>query len=334
MIYSDLFYSNLEKENSDDFVEEKTKYYNNIILPFYKNKGDSLQFIGQADIPISCRFFRHSNPIAKVVLLTGYNESYLKYAEFIRDLYNLNVSVYCYDHRGQGFSGALPNQNNRGFIDSFTYLVEDLTSVFNMALEDQNKNTPIYLISHSMGGAIAAQALCEKKINPVHALLNAPMFEVSLTPWSILELPIYFLAKCIAFFGKDKVYGFGQGDCIPFLDFNTNDVTHSKYRFFIWRKHISEIEKLQLGGVTFGWLIQSIQASRKIRIRGEDNSIPVTILQAEEDTIVAKRGQDLFVKSCLNAKLVVMGHAKHEIFMEIDFIRNKALDIIKNMIVR
>ena len=334
MIYSELFFKELEKENSDEFVQDKTKKYNDNILSFYKTIGETTTFLGKEDIPISCRFFRHSNPVAKVLLATGYNESYLKYAEFIQNLYELNISVYCYDHRGQGFSGRFLNQNKRGYIDYFPYLVDDLCTVFNMVTNDQDNKIPIFVFGHSLGGAVLANALCEKKINPAAAILASPMLELMLTPWHFLESSIYAIAKMASFFGSKQSYVFGQKDCIPFLPFDTNDVTHSKYRFFNWRRHVFEIPEMQLGGPTFGWLSQAISASRKIRNSGANNVTPTIILQGEEDTVVRNSAQDTFIKSCPVAQKVVCGHARHEILMEIDFIRNKALDVIKNIILK
>lgn len=334
MIYSDLFFQELEKENAEEVVQERIKNYNEHILPFYQSKGETEQFFGKEDVPISCRFFRHPQPVAKVLIVTGYNESYLKYAEFIKNLYELNVSVYCYDHRGQGHSGRFLNQNKRGFIDFFPNLVEDLSVFFQKVVADQNKNTPVFVLGHSTGGCVIATALCDKKINPAATILCAPMFEVMLTPWHFLEAPIYAIANMYSIFGLEKSYAFGQKDCIPFLPFDTNDVTHSKARFFIWRKHIFEIPEMQLGGPTFAWIKQAVSASRKIRNRGEDNLIPMTILQAEEDTVVRNSAQDLFANSCSAAQIVVCGHARHEILMEVDFIRNKALDVIKNIILK
>lgn len=332
MNYTNLFLKELEKENSEEFIQEKMDDYNYYILPFYKKNGKIEQFSGRAGIPISCRIFRHPLPAAKLILVTGYNESYLKYAEFIKNLYELNISVYCYDHRGQGYSGRFNHQNKRGYIDYFPYLVDDFCTFYQKANADGNKQMPLFVFGHSMGGAVVTHALCDKKINPVTAILSAPLFELPLTPFPILELPIQYLAQTCSLLGLEKSYAFGQKDCLPFLPFESNDVTHSKYRFFTWRKHIAEISQMQLGGVTFGWLAQATPATRKIRKRCVENQIPMVILQAEEDTVVNNRAHDLFVNSCSVAKKVVCEGARHEILMEIDFIRNKALDVIKNTI--
>ncbi|MES2615706.1 MAG: alpha/beta fold hydrolase [Bdellovibrionota bacterium] len=331
--YSELFLKSLEKENSEEFVQERIRNYQNNIYPFFKNKGEVSRFFGQGTIPISCCFFRHPNPVAKILLATGYNESYLKYAELIQNLYDMRVSVYCYDHRGQGYSGRFLNQNKRGYVDFFPNLVDDLCTVFRMMGADNNTRIPCFLLGHSMGAAVIASALCSRKINPAAAILSAPMFEVMLTPWHVLEGAIFCLAKVASTLGFAKSYAFGQKNCTPFLPFDTNDVTHSKSRFFTWRKHISEIEEMQLGGPTFGWLNQAISASRKLRYRGSQIVIPTTILQAQDDTVVRNSAQDIFIGSNSMLKKVVCEHSRHEILMEVDSIRSQALNVIKRIVV-
>jgi alpha-beta hydrolase superfamily lysophospholipase len=47
------------------------------------------------------------NPEAKsvIILVTGLSESFLKYAELIRSLYERGHFIFTYDHQSQGLSG-------------------------------------------------------------------------------------------------------------------------------------------------------------------------------------------------------------------------------------
>lgn len=322
----------MEKENSEKSVEKNLLRYNQIIIPFYKVKGISEQFIGVGEIPIACRTFHAPNAIAKIILCTGYNESYLKYSEFIMNLCEMGFSVYCYDHRGQGFSGRFPEQEKRGYVDNFTNYVDDLCYFFEHVSGNQENQLPIFIIAHSMGGAICSLAISEKKINPNAVILCAPMFEIMLTPYHFLEYPIFLLFSFLCKLNFGKKYVLGQTDCVPFRPFEGNDVTHSKARYAVWRKHISEISDMQLGGPTYKWIKESIEASRKARHISHQNNIPILLLQAEEDTVVRNSSQDLYHKNSSCCEKIVIAHSKHEILMEIDFIRNKAIDCIKNFI--
>ncbi|APJ04158.1 alpha/beta fold hydrolase [Silvanigrella aquatica] len=327
-----LFHQELEKENSESTVEKSIQRYKDTIIPFYKAKGVSEQFLGVADVAISCRTFLAQNATAKIILCTGYNESYLKYSELIMNLCESGFSVYCYDHRGQGFSGRFLNQEKRGYVDKFENYVDDLCYFFEQVSGSQKNDLPIFFIAHSMGGAICSLAVNEKKINPNGVILSAPMHEIMLTPYHILEVPVYGILSLMCKLNYANKYAFGQTDCIPFRPFEGNDVTHSKARYSVWRKHIDEIEDMQLGGPTFQWLKEAVGASRTCRKHFAKMNIPILLLQAEVDTVVRNSAQDIFSKNNENCEKIVLENSKHEILMEIDFIRNKALDYIKKFI--
>lgn len=334
MIHSNLFQQELEKENSESVIEKNILRYKEVIIPFYKVKGISEQFLGVGEVPIACRTFHAPNAIAKIILCTGYNESYLKYSEFIMNFCEMGFSVYCFDHRGQGFSGRFPEQKNRGYVDQFSNYVDDLCYFFENVSGNQTTPLPIFIIAHSMGGAICSLAISEKKINPTAVIFCAPMLEIMLTPFHFLEYPIYLLFSLLCKFNLGKEYVYGQTDCIPFRPFEGNDVTHSKARYSLWRKHISEIEDMQLGGPTYQWIKESVAASRKARHIGKQNNIPILLLQAEEDTVVRNSAQDTFQKNSSCCEKIILENAKHEILMEVDSIRNKAIEYIKNFILQ
>ncbi|KAB8033132.1 alpha/beta fold hydrolase [Fluviispira multicolorata] len=329
MTETDLFLKEKELENSKENVEENIRKYNEVILPFYKSQGSTNQFLGVNDIPISCRIFENSKATVKILLCTGYNESYLKYAELIMNLFEMGFSVYCFDHRGQGFSGRFIGQEKKGYVDHFENYVEDLSFYFENIVNGHQVELPTFILAHSMGGAIATLAVCGKKITPYGVILSSPMHAIALSPYLILEYLIYSLTNIFCKLGKNKEYVFGQTDCIPFRPFEGNDVTNSKFRYEIWRKHISEIDDMQLGGPTFGWMREAIKASRSARKMGYDNNVPILVLQAEKDSVVVNSAHDIFIKSCANSEKFFLENAQHEILMEINPIRNKAIEQIK-----
>jgi lysophospholipase len=320
-------------ENNEENIQIKLKHFNTNVLPFYKEHGQPIVFLGKNNVPLSCRFFPVEDAKAKIFIATGYNESYFKYAETIYDLCKRGYSVYCYDHRGQGFSGRFPNQNKRGYVDLFSYFVEDLAYIFYKVSVRENPSLPVYVFAHSMGGAVVAHALAEHKITPKAAFLFSPMMGLHLTPFQFLETSIYSLAKISSFIGFEKSFAFFQKDCEAFLPFDGNDVTHSKFRFLNWRKNIAEISQLQIGGVTFGWLYEALRATRNLKVKAKDIKVPVTLFQAKEDTVVQNTAQDYFVTQCSVATKIEVAHARHEIFMEVDFIRDKIFKILEEMLV-
>ncbi len=56
-------------------------------------------------IDIICASFKHPNPKANIIFITGLTESFVKYSETIQHLYEKGFNVFTYDHQSQGLSG-------------------------------------------------------------------------------------------------------------------------------------------------------------------------------------------------------------------------------------
>lgn len=327
----DAFYRALEVENQPPYIADYHNYYHDIIFPFYEQKGTAFTLPGSGGATLSCRAFVTENAKAVIVLATGYNESYFKYSELIYNLCQEGYSIFCYDHRGQGFSHKFPNQRRRGYVDSFSAFVDDFATIYNH-VEARNPGLPISVVAHSMGGAVVTLAVCEGLVKPRSVVLSAPMYEVRVSPWSVFELPIYALSKVMQCLGQDRMYIPGQKDCMLNWPFEKNDVTHSSARFAVWRKHVRDMLPLQLGGPTFAWAREAVLACRKVRKLGKQMNVPLLLLQAEADTIVRNSAHDLFLHDCPTGKKIVLEHSKHELLMEIDFIRDRAVQAILQFI--
>lgn len=321
-----MFKKILNTENDDENVKAfYTKYYKKI-FPFYQSFGRNFE-LKKHDVKLSCRVFYNSAEKGKIIIVNGYNESYLKYAEIIHDLYQKQYSVYAYDHRGQGFSQKFKNQKNRGFIDKFENFINDLEFIFKFVQND-GQNLPIYLLAHSMGGLISSFAMCQNKIAPQRVVLSAPLFGINLGYLSFLEYPAYLLSTGLTKIGFGKSYAFGQKDCFPLVSFKKNEVTHSVARYQVWQTHIRETPEVQLGGPTFQWVSENVRACHAARLLGEENKVPVLLLQAEQDTIVQNDAQDVFLQHCKNSQKKIIHRSKHEILMEIDPLRSEAMNDI------
>jgi len=86
---------------------------------------------------------------ASVVLLHGLGEHSGRYAEVAGHLVAAGCAVYALDHRGHGRSGG-----HRVVVDRFAHAVEDIHTLIRHAKNEQ-KRKPLFLLGHSMGGALA-----------------------------------------------------------------------------------------------------------------------------------------------------------------------------------
>ena len=87
-------YIDLEADSIEPVVE----------IEWWKSHVNYSSFNRQG-IDIFCASFENPNATARVIFLTGFNESFLKYSELFKLLYDAGYSIYTYDHQSQGLSG-------------------------------------------------------------------------------------------------------------------------------------------------------------------------------------------------------------------------------------
>ena len=113
------------------------------------------------------------------IAVHGFND----YSNFIKNsaLYftNYNIAVYAYDQRGFG------NAPVRGRWSSTAAMAQDLQTLVRL-LRQKHASLPIYLLGHSMGGAVVIQAMAGGSYPGVAgAILVAPAV------WSRTTMPFY-----------------------------------------------------------------------------------------------------------------------------------------------
>lgn len=88
-------------------------------------------------------------PRAIIVVAHGLAEHGGRYSVLASRLVEKGYAVYALDHRGHGRSSG-----RRASIDKFEYLVSDLGTFVGRA-QREHPDTPVILLGHSMGGAVA-----------------------------------------------------------------------------------------------------------------------------------------------------------------------------------
>lgn len=122
------------------------------------------------------------DPRALLVISHGLAEHGGRYRELAAELVSRGYAVYALDHRGHGRSGG-PRAN----IERFSYLVTDLSSFIGRA-QREHPDAPLFLLGHSMGGAIALACAMRDESLLTGLALSAPALAAgeALSPLKLL----------------------------------------------------------------------------------------------------------------------------------------------------
>ncbi len=297
-------------------------------MPFYSG-GRFGEFSGVGGLKIRTAVFDRKDTSGALVILPGKSETYLKYAEFLYDLQELPLSLFAMDHRGMGFSERLLPDRLKMHVQSFAHYIEDVrTFVENIVKADRHEQ--LYLFGHSTGALIAALYLEHYPETFKAGVLCSPLFDLNVGPVPGFVLRV--LAGLLDRPGQHEQYSLGQRK-FKRPDFPRNKISHSYARWSLWEEDIiPNTEAIQFGGVTNHWLRESLTAGHRVVQGAGKISVPLLLLQAEQDSIVRLGAQDRFCRRAPMCTKVLIRGAKHEILIEQEQLRSEALVRIKSFL--
>jgi len=312
--------------------QEKNKYkltsieqladanYAQKIEDFY-NKGKFGYFNGKENTAIYYKVFKQAETEkAAILIASGRTEAAVKYKELIFDLYKLGYSIYIHDHRGQGLSGRMTENIDMGYIDTFQYYVDDMKYFYDKVLK-KDKHQKIYLLSHSMGGAISMTYIEQNPKDFDAAAFSSPMLGFTFGNCAAVKI----LA------GKEIDYALGQGkyndDKVSFDD---NHLTGSKVRYQRMVDAFEKEPKAKLGGATYQWVHKSCLQFKYIFNHVDQIQTPFILFSAQNEQIVNTSAHQSFIKKAKehgkNCVAYTIENAQHELFIEKDKQRIETLN--------
>ena len=306
------------------------------LLDFWRKREEG-EFNGVDDVPI--RYVRFCSPDHdKVIMVSpGRIESYVKYPEVAYDLFHCGYDVMIVDHRGQGRSGRMLDDPHCGHVQHFDDYVEDFERFYQLEIAPR-QYAKKFALAHSMGGAILALYLANNPQSFDAAALLAPMTGI------YLPMPGWISRRILNWAENRPVrrdgYALGTGHWRP-LPFVVNRLTHSRERYRRNLRYYADYPELQVGGPTYHWVREGIDAGMHILKEAEKITTPVLLLQASEDRVVDNRSHLAFCQAmavaghpCEGDKPLVIEGARHEILFERDDLRAQALDAIMRFFAR
>ncbi|MFW8601211.1 alpha/beta fold hydrolase [Desulfobacterota bacterium M19] len=299
------------------------------IQPFFTTQFKAGTMRGAAGVAIHYAKREIAGEQAALVIVDGRTEYALKYAELFYDLRNQPWSFYIYDHRGQGMSGRLLSDPEKGQVENFGNYIVDLKEFIQKVVK-KKAHKHIFILAHSMGGTIAIIYSIENPGILQGMILCSPMLQINTAPYpgELARL----LAAGITALGGGDLYVIGGGPYNPARSFAANDLTHSAARFALNKRILREFPLNKLGSPTFQWLNESFKGMKKANAGAGGLRTPLLLLEGGSDTVVGRQAEISFCYRAPDCVPVRFPGGRHELLMEKDSIRNQVLNRIKEFI--
>jgi lysophospholipase len=270
-------------------------------------------------------------PRGSLLFQSGRADFIEKYLEACAHWHRGGWTVEGFDWRGQGGSrssapSVVPPADDRL---SFDPLIDDLAAF----VADWQARTPgpHVIVAHSMGAHVALRACAERGLAPDALVLVAPMLALNTR-----RLPMWLARLAIA----GAVRG-GRGPRAAWTD-DIDDprrqlrltASRERYEDSQWWKR--ERPDLGVGAPSWNWLAAAMVGARRIAQRGavEAVHLPVLLLEAGLDELVAAQAIESVARRLPDAELVRLPDARHEILREADGQRLAGLAAIDSFLAR
>ena len=272
-------------------------------------------------------------PRGSLLFVPGRGDSYEKYLETLDYWHRRGWRVTALDWRWQAGSGRLGSDRMAGDVSDFAVWVADLAEFW----EDWSQGAPgpRVIAGHSMGGHLVLRTLVEHRIDPVAAVLSAPMLGFTAPiPNAIGQAVARLMCRIgdparMAWKFSEKP-GSSPRDRSVLL-------THDPERYadeLWWRENRPE---LVMGPGSWGWVERAYASTRLIEAAGalEQVSVPVLIVSTSADRLVKHPAAVRAAARLPHGELVEFGNeAYHEILREVSPVRDRAMAAIDEFLDR
>lgn len=314
-------------------INYESQYSEKIIPTILAFKTSS--FTGQKNIPIHyATYSTNPNAIRCLVILPGRSEAIEKYAEVVYDLDNGALAgefqYFLMDHRGQGSSGRMLADSQKGHVDEFNYYVLDLKKFMDTVVKKHNCHE-YSMLAHSLGAGISTRFLQKYPEYFDRAALTSPMLKIQTAPYRYEVARAIVVAAVLA--GQGKNYGVGQKPFNPTRNFEANAFTTSKVRYEMAMDIFDLFPKTKIGGVTNQWLNEVMSATAVIRRHYNDIKIPLKVIHAGIESYSEKSEMIRLCDLAPHCTRVYLETSKHEVLMDRDINRDIVMRELEEFLV-
>lgn len=305
MEFKDLFI------REEDFAEKMQSQVlplleENIKDGFFENKDKGM---------LHYRYIINEASDKTLVICHGFCEYALKYSEMIYYFYNMGYSVFILEHRGHGQSVRQVKSMSKVHVNHFQDYVDDFHLFMEQIVITKMGEKGLYLLAHSMGGAIGALYLEQHPDVFEKCVLSSPMIKMSTAGVSQIEVELILALAKIPF--VNKMFVPGQGEYQGIFDF-TGSCMKSQARYTLHHSFREQDIHYRTNGASLRWAAEAFNVSKKIIKNANFVKIPVILMQASLDDLVDNHYQDIFADKVDSCQLYVFQGAKHEIFNSLE----------------
>lgn len=310
----------IEGSTSDGLIPGQKSYaqiMNSQVLPLLDSMAESPLLITTDGRKLYCVTYPAEHPRGTVLLLHGFTENTLKYSELIYSLLYSGYSIAAYDQRGHGRSWRDPEvqPSSVTHVDWIDDYVQDLDLVVRNVLTGLPK--PWFLFAHSMGGAVAALYLENRKPVFNRVVLCAPMIAPNLSGLS--PKAACRICRIASRFHREKHHPFFMKPYSGPEDFHSSNATDENR--FAWYDSIKAARsEFQNAIPSYQWILEAVRVTETILKPGAPERIqcPLVLYTAGLDATVLPGPQEDFIRRVSGGKRVIVQGARHEIYRSKD----------------
>ena len=263
-----------------------------------------------------------------VLLFSGRTEYAEKYGLAAAEFAARGYATATLDWRGQGLSDRLQEDAVTGHVVRFRDYQRDVAALLGH-VRGLGLPRPLYLVAHSLGGAIGLRALHEG-LGVEAAVFSAPM-------WGILfSAPVRAWAWGLT--GASRALGFSTRMAPgktphPYVlkeAFEANTLTHDRAMWERMGRQIDAHPDLALGLPSLNWLYEALAETRALH-RADSPAVPAVTFLGTEEQIVDEARIHARMARWPDGRLEVVEGARHEIMMELPEMRTRFFDTARDL---
>ncbi|XP_015203420.1 monoglyceride lipase isoform X2 [Lepisosteus oculatus] len=261
-----------------------------------------------------CRYWKPEHqPRALVFIAHGAAEHCGGYSDLAQTLTGHSLLAFAHDHVGHGQS-----EGDRMVISDFHIFIRDSLQHIDI-MKSRHPGLPVFIVGHSMGGAISILTACERPNDFAGLVLISPM--VQMNPESATPVKV-FIAKLLY-------------HLVPNLSLGSID---SKW-ISRDQKQVEAYDSDALnnhGGVRISFGMQLMNAATKIEKALPNIAWPFLLLHGDADKLCDIKGSQVMYEKAqsLDKKLKVYNGAYHALHHDLPDTANSVLKEISTWIVQ